>query len=211
VPHRKRTGPRRRQPRQQRARQTVDAVLDSVARLLERRGAHAITTNRIAETAGVSIGSVYQYFPNKQAIYVALLARHLEEIERIVEAKLAVHEGGSLEKRIRALVEAMVDAHAHQPALYDLLFAQVPHRTEADLRHEIRMRAAFHSAIAPRSEERPRARGRARDVDRTLFVLMNMVEALSHAAVLRRPAGLSLAAATDEAVRAVLAYLDRRA
>ena len=62
----------RRLPRQKRAQETVDAVLDSVAKLLKRGGVQAVTTNRIAEVAGVSIGSLYQYFPNKEAIFAAL-------------------------------------------------------------------------------------------------------------------------------------------
>jgi AcrR family transcriptional regulator len=52
---------------------TVDAMLDAPVKLLKRGGASSITTNRIAETAGVSVGSVYQYFPNKNALFVALL------------------------------------------------------------------------------------------------------------------------------------------
>ena len=60
----------RREPMQQRSRQTVEAVLEAVQRVLRRHGAEAITTNRVAEAAGVSIGSLYQYFPDKQAIFI---------------------------------------------------------------------------------------------------------------------------------------------
>jgi len=69
------TKSRRRQPQQNRARQTVEAVLDAVVRVPKREGVRAVTTNRIAEVAGVSIGSVYQYFPDKQAILVGLYQR----------------------------------------------------------------------------------------------------------------------------------------
>jgi hypothetical protein len=58
----------RRRPKQRRAHQTVEAVLDAVARVLKREGVNAVTTNRIAEVAGVSIGSVYQYFPDKRSL-----------------------------------------------------------------------------------------------------------------------------------------------
>src|SRR5437773_55844 len=70
----------RREPRQKRARQTVEIVLDAVVEVLKRDGVSAVTTNRIAEVAGVSIGSVYQYFPDKQAIFMALHARHVDQI-----------------------------------------------------------------------------------------------------------------------------------
>src|SRR5580658_3884139 len=102
----------RREPKQRRAHQTVEAVLDAVSRVLKREGVKAVTTNRIAEVAGVSIGSVYQYFPDKRAIFVALHERHIQEIDRLVEAKLVENATSSLEKLIRAMIEAMIDAHA---------------------------------------------------------------------------------------------------
>jgi AcrR family transcriptional regulator len=67
----------RRKPKQPRSRQTVEAILDAVVRILKREGFAAITTNHIAEVAGVSIGSLYQYFPDKRAIFVALHGRHV--------------------------------------------------------------------------------------------------------------------------------------
>ena len=93
----------RRRPRQRRARQTVDAILDAVIRVLKREGFKAITTNRIAEVAGVSIGSVYQYFPDKQAIFIALHQRHIDQIDRMVESKLIEHAASSLDELMRAI------------------------------------------------------------------------------------------------------------
>src|SRR5208282_3960199 len=97
----------RRRPRQRRAHQTVEAVLDSVVRILKREGVDAVTTNRIAEVAGVSIGSVYQYFPDKRAIYVALHQRHVDQIDRIVESTLVDHAASSLDDFVRAMIDAM--------------------------------------------------------------------------------------------------------
>jgi len=182
----------------------VDAVLDSVARLLKRGGVAAVTTNRIAEVAGVSIGSVYQYFPNKQAIFTALLDRHHEAMVRLVEATLVEHAAAPFDELVRGLVEAMVAAHAADPELHQMLFTQVPQRPDVDREIKTRVRGAFRLAI----ESRAKGPGSPRDLERMLFVLTHMVEALTHAAVLHRPARMSLAAASDEAVRAVLAYLN---
>jgi len=193
----------RRQPKQRRARQTVDAVLDAVVRVLKREGFDAITTNRVAEVAGVSIGSVYQYFPNKRAIFVALHQRHIEEIDRIVETTLVEHAASSLDELIRAMVEAMVDAHATDPELYELLLTEVPHRAGGAQDFAVRLHGAFRLAISSGAPELKK-RG---DLDKVVFVVTHMVEALSHGAVLRRPPGLSLADAKAEIVRAVLAYL----
>jgi len=193
----------RRKPVQRRARQTLEAVLDSVGRILKRQGVKAVTTNRIAEVAGVSIGSLYQYFPDKRAIFIALHQRHMEEIDRLVESKLVENANSPLDKLIRAMVEAMIDAHVADPELYKVLFTEVPHRAEGTKDFAVRLHGAFRLAISSRAHELKRRR----DLDKIVFVATHMVESLSHGAVLRRPPGLSLAAAKEEAVRAVLAYL----
>src|SRR5262245_3345287 len=113
----------RREPRQQRSRQTVDAVLDAVTLVLKRHGPDAVTTNRITEAAGVSIGSLYQYFPDKQAIYSALHQRHVDEVRRVIERVLAEHESGSLEDFARTLVEGLAEVHAADPELHQLVTA----------------------------------------------------------------------------------------
>lgn len=193
----------RRHPKQRRARQTVDAILDSVVRVLKREGFNAITTNRIAEVAGVSIGSVYQYFPDKRAIFVALHQRHTEEIDRIVTSTLVEHAASSLDDLVSAMVEAMVDAHSKDPELFELLLTEVPHRAGGARDFADRLHGAFLLAISARAYELKNNR----DLDKVVFIVTNMVEALSHAAVLRRPPHMSLANAKKEAVRAVLAYL----
>jgi AcrR family transcriptional regulator len=192
-----------RQPRQRRARQTVEAILDAVVRVLKRDGVDAVTTNRIAEVAGVSIGSVYQYFPDKRAIFVALHRRHLEQIDRMVETKLIEQAASPLDLLVRAMVEAMIDAHANDPELYELLLTEVPHRAEGTRDFAVRLHGAFRLAIEARAHEFKTRR----DLDLVVFVVTHMVEALSHGAVLRRPPRLSLATAKEEAVRAVAAYL----
>jgi len=193
----------RRRPIQRRARQTVEAVLDAVTKILKREGPSAVTTNHIAEIAGVSIGSLYQYFPDKRAIFIALHERHIEQIDRLVEKTLVDCAVAPLDELMRAMIEAMVDAHATDPELYEMLFSEVPHRAEGTRDFTVRLHGAFRLAIAARADELKERR----DLDRVVFVVTHMVEALSHGAALRRPAKVSLAAAKEEAVRAVLAYL----
>jgi AcrR family transcriptional regulator len=194
---------RRRRPQQRRAHQTVDAVLDAVIRLLKREGSVAITTNRIAEVAGVSIGSVYQYFPDKRSIFIALHQRHIEQIDRLVETQLFKHAASPLDVLMRAMIEAMVDAHIPDPELFALMAAEVPHRADGSQDFATRLHGAFRLAIQSRAHELKKGR----DLDKVVFVVTNMVDALSHGAALRRPAGLSLADAKAEITQAVLAYL----
>ncbi len=181
-------------------------MLDGVTRVLQRQGVDAVTTNRIAEAAGVSIGSVYQYFPDKKAIFRALHDRHVEKISHLVESTLVAHAGASLEALIRALTEAVIEAHALEPRLHELLMHDGGHRSHGASTFAVRLQGALRLAI----ESRHRELKRPRDLDRTLFTVTHMIDALSHAAVQRRPAGLSLAAAKGEAIKAVLAYLRAR-
>jgi len=196
--------PPRRVPRQRRARTTVEAVLDAVARVIKREGTARLTTNRIAEAAGVSIGSLYQYFADKHAILVALRDRHVAEMGALVERRLVDHAAATLPALMRGLIEAMIEAHALDPALYQLLLAQVPPSTGEDPHLEGRLRGAVRLALAAHASEVDVAPGD----DRLLFVLTQMMESLAHAVVLHRPPSLSLAAAKEEAVWAVVSYVE---
>src|SRR5580704_3393789 len=193
----------RRRPKQLRSRQTVDAVLDAVVRVLKREGIRAVTTNRVAEVAGVSIGSVYQYFPDKNAIFVALHQRHIEEIDRMVQRKLIEHAGSSLDVLMGAMIEGMIDAHTSDMELYGLLATEVPHRADGTRDFAVRLHGAFLLAISSRARELKKGR----DLDQQVFLVTHMVESLSHGALFRRPQRLSLEDAKAEITRAVMAYL----
>jgi AcrR family transcriptional regulator len=193
----------RRVPRQQRALVTVEAILEAVIRILKRDGVAAVTTNCIAEVAGVSIGSVYQYFPDKRAIFVALHTRHVREIDRVMEQALRRSADASLEDFVRALVGAMTEAHATDPQLCELLFKEVPHRGGETEDFATRFHAPFQAALSSRSDEL-NLRGR---LGQATFVFTHMLEALAHGAVLSRPADVSFPDAKDAAVRSILAGL----
>jgi len=154
----------RRRPQQLRAHQTVAAVLDAVVRILKRDGLEGVTTNRIAEVAGVSIGSLYQYFPDKRAIFAALHDRHSDQMGRLVESTMLEHATAPLEKLVRALVEALIEAHSVDPELHELLMREVPHGAQGAHAFETRLRRAFHVAFAARGDELPAGR----DLERLL-------------------------------------------
>lgn len=200
-----RTG-RRRQPAQPRARRTVEAILEAVVWILKHKEPEPLTTNRIAEVAGVSIGSLYQYFPDKNAIFAALHQRHVDEIDRVIQTTLILHANSSLDDLVRALVDALVDAHSTDPELYELLMIQVPHRAGGTQDFATRLHGVFRLGIASKVNDLPPGR----NLDTMTFIVSNMMDSLCHGAVLRRPPGLSLADAKNEAARAVLAYLRSR-
>jgi AcrR family transcriptional regulator len=102
--------PAKRFPKQERARATVDAILEGAARVLVREGYDRASTNRIAEVAGVNIGSLYQYFPNKDALVASLIDRHLEKVQRLVRGHLLTARTASPGEGIREM------EHAHRRA-----------------------------------------------------------------------------------------------
>ena len=199
----RRSSIRRRKPNQERAKVTVDAMLDAVVKLLKRGRASSITTNRIAETAGVSVGSVYQYFPNKNALLVALHARHIDLVAEVIRRRMTECPNSSLEHLVESLVEGMVEVHTVDPELSELLGSEVPHRADGTVDFSIRFHEAFRTALAPHTA----SFGTKIDLDTRAFVMANMVDALGHAAALRRPRGLSLARAKAESCKAILTYL----
>jgi AcrR family transcriptional regulator len=193
----------RRSPIQKRAQITVDAMLDAAIRLLKKSGGSSITTNRIAETAGVSIGSVYQYFPNKQAIFIALHERHIDQVDQVIQRRIAESTDASLEGLLMSLIDGIVEIHAADPELSELLHSEVPHRAVGTRDFSVRLHKVFRSALAPHAREF----GSKTDLDMRTFVVTNMIDALGHAIVLRRPQGVSLSRAKAELLRSALAYL----
>ena len=116
--------PRRRRPVQARSRDTVAAILEAAARIFDRGGA---TTNGIARLAGVSIGSLYEYFPNKDAILESLVDRHVADAVARVRRELAALPPADtpLALGVRRLVDVMLELHADRPGLHRVLVGRV--------------------------------------------------------------------------------------
>ena len=111
---------------QERSRATVDALVEATARILVREGFDKASTNRIAEVAGVSVGSLYQYFPSKEALVAAVIDRHQQEIMQTVRGELAEVVAQPVEKAVRKLVAVAVKAHRVDPKLHRVLAEQIP-------------------------------------------------------------------------------------
>jgi AcrR family transcriptional regulator len=190
----------RREPRQQRSRQTVEAVLEAVPRVLRRHGAEAITTNRVAEAAGVSIGSLYQYFPDKQAIFMALHERHVDGVRHVIERTVSDCTSASLDELTRELVEQLANVHSEEAELHELLSATVPGSADG---FKSALWATFELAMSPTHQDRYTPE----ETERMLFVLPHLVEALVHGVAHQKQA-IWRARAKDEAIRTVAVYLN---
>ncbi len=120
--------PRRRQPVQERSRASRTAILRASAQLLARGGYAAFTTNHAAARAGVSIGTLYEYFRNKDALIDALLDEHLDDAEAALGNAAAALPADAATLPLRLLVRTMVDGmvalHRADPALHRVLAAE---------------------------------------------------------------------------------------
>lgn len=111
----------RKPPRQQRSRQTVDLVLEAAAQVLEGHGQAGFNTNAVAQRAGVSVGSIYQYFPGKDAVMVALVRREATRFEAHLSQALARAADLPLGEALTLLTRAAVDHQMARPNLARIL------------------------------------------------------------------------------------------
>ena len=202
---RPKTAPRK-SPSQERSRAMVEAILTAAARVLVREGFDHASTNRIAEAAGVSVGSLYQYFPSKEALVAALVERHVGEMTAVLASSLERLGPMPLQRATREVVGRMIRAHAVDPALHRVLIEQVPRVGRLDRLHEVEDHVV---ALVRAYLEVHRAEVRPRDLDRAAWVVVTAVEALTHRAVLSRPEALGDPELEDEIVQLVIRYLTR--
>lgn len=191
--------------KQERSQGTIDVLLEATARIVGQVGLDGATTNRIAELAGVSVGSLYQYFPGKAALLAALIER---EARADLEAIRAVFDG-ALERPLTEVMELgvreLVARHARNPALYRWMLRYVPELGQHD---KIRLVAAAGRAlvrdllVARRAELAP-------GVEPALaaLVLGSAVEAAVHSAIFERPEALEDGSLEDALVRLCQRYL----
>jgi AcrR family transcriptional regulator len=123
----------RKEPRQARSRATVDVILEAGTQVLGRQGWASFTTNEVAAVAGVSIGSFYQYFPNKLVLVDAIRRRHLEDVLAVVQSA----SEGPVESSVERLVEGMFRIHGSAPVLHRALLEEAPRTKEMQRIHAI--------------------------------------------------------------------------
>src|ERR1043165_7358586 len=198
-----RTTPRKR-PRQARSRATVDSVLEATARVLVKRGFDGLTTNLVADEAGVSIGSLYQYFPNKAALVGALIEKHVDEMQSLALSELTRVAQLPMSEAIRSVIETMIRAHAVSPELHRVLTEQVPRVGRMAKLREIE--AITHRMVAGLLASR-KAELAIEDPDMAAFVLVSAIEAITHRAALFAPELLRDPRLVDETCAMVRRYL----
>ncbi|MBP1509188.1 TetR/AcrR family transcriptional regulator [Acinetobacter nosocomialis] len=98
----------RKRPRQARSVATFEAILEAVARILESLGFAGFNTNAVAELAGVSIGSLYQYFPSKESLIVELIRRERAQLSNHIAEAIKQHQAADLKEKLKLIIQAAV-------------------------------------------------------------------------------------------------------
>lgn len=194
----------RRTPRQARSQALVEAILEATARVLAQRGYAGTNTNLVAERAGVSVGSVYQYFPNKDSLVTALHERHAAQMYRAIDNVLAARQPRSLRGHVEAMVHALLAAHRVEPGLHQVLEKEFPffdapkNQSPADdsiYRRVQQLLEEHRGEIAPRNR------------DLATWVVLQTMESLVHAAVIDAPAQFSAISVERAIVDVLMGYL----
>jgi AcrR family transcriptional regulator len=192
---------------QGRSRATVDALVEATARILVTVGFDRASTNRIAAVAGVSIGSLYQYFPSKEALVAAVIERHQQEIMQMVRQELAEVSAQPVEQGVRKLVAVAVKAHRVDPDLHRVLAEQLPRVGELETLGTFNREnyALFRTYLESHRDELS-----VDDLELASFVCVTSIEALAHNAVLHHSGRFpdeAMEALIDEAARLVIGYV----
>ncbi len=193
----------RKQPTQARSKATVDAILEATARVLVADGYAKTSTNRVAKVAGVSVGSLYQYFPSKEALIYAVAERHAQTMVGLLAETMTDLADAPIEQAVRTYIDAMIQAHLIDPELHHRLMQLV---FQVGLSQMTEIDDAATELIEGYLASRPETLATP-DLKTASWVLMTTVEALIHMAVLQRPELLSDGRLTDEICAVVLRYL----
>jgi len=156
--------------------------------------------------AGVSVGSLYQYFPSKEALVAAVIERHQQETMQVVRGELAEAANQPMVQGVRTLVAVAVKAHRIDPRLHRVLAEQIPRvgRLEKVETFDRENYALFRAYLESHRDEI-----RTTDLELAAFVCVTSIEALTHTAVLHHKivSDEAMEALVDEATRLVVGYL----
>jgi AcrR family transcriptional regulator len=194
----------RKKPAQARLEQTVATIIEATAQVLEREGESALTTNRLAERAGFSIGTLYQYFPNKDAILRLLAERERDQFERAVAAVVRDPDAAGLEPVMRAIIAIAIGSFGNRVQLRRLVLLRF---FKSDLTASVgRTIDAIGRLIAEAVARHGGPEMRPLDGAR-VYVLTRAITGAIRAAVLEGSPLVHSAEFNEQLVRMALAYL----
>ena len=193
----------RKTPVQARSAASVDAILEATAQVLVQIGRERLTTTRVAHRAGVSVGTLYQYFPNKSALLQAALRRHLEDVTGAVEVVCAQQAGASLQDMAAALVLAFLEAKLRNVRSSMAFYAVSSDLDVARILEEMRVRSDRAIGAMLRSA----AATVAAPIPEVVFMVQGMLVGVSRRLLESPEPEKHVEGVRRELIRAVSAYL----
>lgn len=192
----------RKRPAQARSRAVVDAILGGAARILEGDG--PLDTNRVAKAAGVSIGTLYQYFPNKEAILGRLVEQFVDHKTVLVRARIDAASSSALTEKIGVIVDALIENKRRDDRIEEVILELFLRYADAATLRAVdeRLCAVVRDALALVSAET-----RPLDLDLAAFILVQATRGVLVATKLEQPHMLEEARFREELVTLVFAYL----
>ncbi len=202
MARRKKVAPRKR-PVSRSGQAIHEAILDAAGQILDEVGLEGFTTNRVAERAGVSIGSLYQYFPNKDAVLAETMRRLERHTQHAIAGALEAHREAPLREAAEAIVDVLLgEALGSRRARRELRTVAPPEWTMATSSEvDTAVRQALAQELARRDDVR------SGPVELLTFVIAHAVEQVVECAVLADPAMLGEAGFRDELVELIVRYL----
>lgn len=194
----------RKKPTQARSRATFEAIIEAGAQLLVEDGFHNMTTNALAERAGVSIGSLYQYFPNKESIVASIIERFADRQFEILAGGLQEVITAPLAEVVHHLVAAMFEAKQAEPELNRVLVEQLPPIGQLDVMRDWTERACqlLEMALEARRDE-----VEVEDLEMAAFMMVTSCHGIMHSTLLDRPKLLDSEVLREHTARLILRYL----
>ncbi|MBV6631967.1 MAG: TetR/AcrR family transcriptional regulator [Alphaproteobacteria bacterium] len=204
----------RRKPQNQRSQAIVDAILGAAGQILVEQGYNRFNTNELARRAGVSIGTLYHYFDNKEAIVMALRRLHQRDVRVALVSVLDEAKDLPPLELIRQLVRADIKTHRKDPALHRVLSQEIPHvgpleqRTENDPENDMtRLYQALHEAVDSLSDPAQRDADTEDEAINQINTSAFIIEALVHAFVVYSDREIPSQQIEDHIMQVVTAYL----
>jgi AcrR family transcriptional regulator len=177
-------------PSQARSRATYDSILEAAAQLLEKTGYAALTTNHVAEKAGVAIGSLYEYFGTKEVIVAEVVRRTVRDIAADIAGSFQEAMASGMEESMARLIHAMFASVEARSRLMRVIWTEVPFLWQLD---EIKEMPAQLLAIARQGIPGARSPWLLRDPEAATYLLTVMIGAAVVESVVARPDDLKLA------------------
>lgn len=202
----KRLNPRK-EPNQDRAKDTVENIVGATAHILEKDGFEKISTNRIAEKAGVSIGSLYQYFPTKEAIFSFMMERYVRsQTEMVDKILLERKQSRDLKETIRIIISAIMESKIKQSRFQKMFAEKVLSFAgyESLQKQDDHLIALFEKYLEPFESE-----VRKDNLDISLYFVIQSVKVLPIAILYQNRIKLQDPRVTDELVELVYRYMKK--